>query len=93
VTDNGLDLVVVREVLRDLQRDYREDPFFADLFSTRATGFLAATGAARAESLSAVSVAEMTHSWQGLCERLGVPHDVEVADLDELLELSDVYDG
>lgn len=90
---DDLDLAVVREVLRDLQRDHREEPFFAELFSTRATGFLAATGAARDGSLSAVSVEEMTHSWDGLCALLGVPRDSDVADLEELLDLSETYGG
>ena len=88
-----IDISVVREVLRDLQRDHREEPFFAELFSTRATGFIAATGAARAETFSAVSIEAMTHSWVGLCALLDVPSDVDVADLDELLDLSTTYDG
>ena len=88
-----LDLGVVREVLRDLQRDHREEPFFAELFATRSTGFIAATGAARAETFSAVSTEQMTHSWDGLCALLGVDRDVDVADLEELLDLSDTYEG
>jgi len=74
-----LDLTVVREVLRDLQRDHREEPFFAELFATRATGFIAATGAARAETLSDVSIEQMTHSWDGLCALLDVPRAVRHA--------------
>jgi hypothetical protein len=87
------DLTVVREVLRDLQRDHREEPFFAELFSTRATGFIAATGAARAETFSEVSIEQMTHSWDGLCDLLGVARDVDVADLEQLLDLSDAYEA
>jgi hypothetical protein len=89
---SGMDMGQVREVLRDLQRDHREEPFFAELFATRATGFIAATGAARAESLSDVSIEQMTHSWQGLCALLDVPEDIAVDDLDDLLEASPTYE-
>jgi hypothetical protein len=87
------DLDLVREILRDLQRDYREDPFFVELFSTRGSGFIAATGAARAEGLSEVSVEAMLFSWDGLCALLEVDRDADVAELDDLLELSDVYEA
>lgn len=90
---SGMDMGQVREVLRDLQRDHREEPFFAELFATRATGFIAATGAARAESFSDVSVEQMTHSWQGLCTLLDVPEDIQVDDLDDLLDASPTYDA
>ena len=89
---SGMDLGRVREVLRDLQRDHREEPFFAELFATRATGFIAATGAARADTFSDVSIEQMTHSWQGLCILLDVPEDIDVDDLDELLDASPSYD-
>jgi hypothetical protein len=89
---SGMDMGQVREVLRDLQRDHREEPFFAELFATRATGFIAATGAARAESFSDVSIEQMTHSWQGLCTLLDVSEDIEVDDLDDLLEASPTYE-
>lgn len=93
MSDDELDLVMVRAVLGDLQRDFREDPFFAELFATRATGFLAATGSVRAEEFSAVSAEAMAWSWQGLCELLGVPTSSRVDDLEELLDRSDRYPG
>jgi hypothetical protein len=89
---SGIDIGLVREVLRDLQRDHREEPFFAELFATRATGFIAATGAARAETLSAVSVEQMTYSWEGLCALLEVPVDVDASDLEDLLDRSPTYE-
>jgi hypothetical protein len=89
---SGMDMGHVREVLRDLQRDHREEPFFAELFATRATGFIAATGAARAESFSDVSIEQMTHSRQGLCALLDVPEDIDVDDLDDLLDASPTYE-
>ena len=89
---SGPEIEAVREILGDLQRDHREEPLFAELFATRATGFIAATGASRAATFSDVSVEQMTWSWQGLCELLGLPTDVDVADLEDLLDLSPVYE-
>jgi hypothetical protein len=90
---SSFDIGRVREVLRDLQRDHREEPFFAELFSTRATGFIAATGAARAETFSDVSIEQMTYSWEGLCALLAVSPDVRATDLEDLLDQSPTYDG
>ena len=86
-------LSVVCEVLRDLQRDHREEPFFAELFSVRGAGFLAASSAVSVDRLTPVSIEHITGAWDGLTALLGVPGDVEVEDLEQLLDESSVYDG
>lgn len=92
MTDD-LDLAVVCEVLRDLQRDHREEPFFAEVFAVRGAGFLAASSAVSVERLSDVSVEHITGAWDAVCALLGLPRDVRVEDLEELLDESPTYDG
>lgn len=87
------DLATKCEILKELQRNLREDPFFADLFGSRDTGFRAASSGVSTEAMTDVSVEQVEWSWAGLCELLEVPVDVDVADVDELLEISDVYEG
>lgn len=87
------DLAVVCEVLRDLQRDHREEPFFAELFAVRGPGFLAASSAVSVDRLTPVSIEHVTAAWDGLTALLGVPSDVEVEDLEQLLDESPAYDG
>ena len=87
------DLAVVCEVLRDLQRDHREEPYFAEVFAARGAGFLAASGAVSVDRLSAVSVGHITLAWHALCDLLGVPPDIEVEDLDQLLDESPTYES
>lgn len=89
----ALNLTTVCEILRDLQRDCREEPFFKDLFASRASGFIAASSAVRPELMSAISVEQVEWSWAGLCELLDVPLDVDVDSLDDLLDVSDAYSG
>ena len=67
------DLAVVCEVLRDLQRDHREEPFFAELFAVRGPGFLAASSAVSVDRLTPVSIEHITAAWDGLTALLGVP--------------------
>jgi hypothetical protein len=83
----------VCEMLRELQRDYREDPFFAELFKTRSAGFIAASSAIKPELMSDISVEQVEWSWVGLCEQLDVPSDTGVETLEDLLDLSDQYDA
>jgi hypothetical protein len=82
----------ISEILRELQRGLREDPFFAELFGSRDTGFRAASSGVRGDALSDISREQIEWTWAGLCELLQVPVDIEVDDVDELLELSPVYD-
>lgn len=91
MTDD-LDLAVVCSILRDLQRDHREEPFFAELFAARGPGFLAASSAVSADRLTPVSVEHITGAWDGLTALLGVPRDLVVDDLEQLLDESPTYD-
>ena len=88
-----VDLDVACEILRELQRSYREEPFFAGLFGSRDTGFRAASSGVKADAMSDISREQVEWTWLGLCELLGVSPDVDVADVDDLLELSDEFDG
>lgn len=90
---NDDQLAIICEILRDLQRNNREEPFFADLFGSRDTGFRAASSGVRPEAMSDISREQVLWTWTGLCELLEVPVDVEVDDVDDLLDLSPVYDG
>lgn len=90
---DDLDLAVVCEILRDLQRDHREEPFFAELFAVSGPGFLAASSAVGVDRLTPISVGHITGAWDGLVALLGVPRDLEVEDLEQLLDDSPVYDG
>ena len=92
-TDNPMDMAVVCEILRELQRGFREDPFFAEVFGSRDTGFRAASSGVKPEAMSDVSREQVEWTWAGLCERLGVPVDIEVEDIDDLLEMSPNYTG
>ena len=87
------DLDTVCEILRELQRNFREDPFFADVFGSRDTGFRAASSGVRAEAMSDISREQVLWSWLGVCELLAVPADVDAADVDDLLEMSPTYEG
>ena len=87
------DLVIVCEILREMQRSYREEPFFADLFGSRDTGFRAASSGVTPEAMSDISREQIVWSWLGLCELLGVAADIDVADVDDLLEASEAFDG
>ena len=87
------DLDIVCEILRELQRNFREDPFFADVFGSRDTGFRAASSGVRAEAMSDISREQVLWSWLGVCELLAVPADVDAADVDDLLEMSPTYEG
>jgi hypothetical protein len=80
-------------VLRELQRDYREDPFVAELFKVRSAGFIAASSAIKPELMSDISVEQAEWSWVGLCEVLDVPVDTEVDSLEDLFDLSELYDA
>lgn len=86
-------LAVICEILRDLQRDTREDPFFADLFGSRDTGFRAASSGVRPDAMSDISREQVLWTWAGLCELLGLPEDVESEDVDDLLDQSPTYSG
>lgn len=92
MTDD-LDLAVVCGILRDLQRDHREEPFFAELFAVRGPGFLAASSAVSADRLTPVSVDHITGAWDGLVALLGVDRGIEVEDLEDLLDASPTYPG
>lgn len=85
------DLDVVCDLLRELQRSHREDPFFAELFGSRDTGFRAASSGVKPEALSDVSREQIEWTWIGLCELLQVPSDVDVDEVDDLLDASAVY--
>jgi hypothetical protein len=91
--DDAMDMDMVCEILRELQRGFREDPFFAELFGSRDTGFRAASSGVAPEAMSDVSREQIAWTWAGLCERLGVPVDIEVEDIDDLLETSPTYTG
>lgn len=91
--DGMTDLAVVCAILRDLQRDHREEPFFAELFAVRGPGFLAASSAVSADRLTPVSVEHITGAWDGLTSLLGVPRDIEVEELEDLLDESPTYDA
>ncbi len=80
------------EILRELQRDLREEPFFAELFGTRDTGFRAASSGVAVDALTPISVEQVEWSWSGLCELLDVPVDIDVETVDDLLEASDAFD-
>ena len=87
------DLATKRDILRELQRSLREDPFFADLFGSRDTGFRAASAGVAVDAMSDISIEQIEWSWQGLCECLGVPVDSDVETVDDLLDLSETYSG
>lgn len=87
------DLATKAEILRELQRSLREDPFFAELFGTRDTGFRAASSGVAVEAMSDISVEQIEWSWLGLCELLEVPSDTDVESVDDLLDLSERYSG
>ena len=88
-----LDLAQICDVLKELQRGFREDPFFAELFGTRDTGFRAASSGVAPEALSDISREQIEWTWQGLCDLLGVPIDVDVEDLDDLLDQSTTFEA
>lgn len=81
----------VCEILRELQRGLREDPFFAEVFGSRDTGFRAASSGVQWEAMSEVSREQVEWSWAGVCELLGVPVDIDVDDIDDLLDASTTY--
>jgi hypothetical protein len=81
----------VCEILRELQRSFREEPFFADVFGSRDTGFRAASNGVAPEAMSDVSREQIEWTWAGVCELLGVPVDVDVEDIDDLLDASPTY--
>ena len=43
--------------------------------------------------MSEVSIAHVTFAWDGLCELLEIPHDIEADDLEDLLDASPTYPG
>ena len=90
---DDLTLELACSALRDLQRDHREEPFFRELFSDRGAGFLASSSAVRVDLMSEVSIAHVTFAWDGLCELLEIPHDIEADDLEDLLDASPTYPG
>ena len=89
MTEQQLDIAC--EILRELQRGFREDPFFADVFGSRDTGFRAASSGVGAASMSDISREQVEWTWAGVCDVLGVPVDIEVEDIDDLLEHSPNY--
>jgi hypothetical protein len=88
-----IDLTVVCDILREMQRNLREDLFFAGVFGSRDTGFRAAASGVSPEAMSEISREQVEWTWAGLCDVLGVPVDIEVEDLDDLLERSENYVG
>ena len=86
-----VDLVVASEILRELQRGFREDPFFAEVFGSRDTGFRAAASGVRPDAMSDVSREQVLWTWVGVCELLAVPVDFDVQDVDDLLDASSTY--
>ena len=90
--DGEISLAVVCEILREMQRGFREDPFFADVFGSRDTGFRAASSGVDPAAMSQTSLEQVEWTWAGLCELLGVPVDIDVEDVDDLLEQSPNYD-
>mgnify|MGYP006271722979 FL=1 len=88
-----LDLGKVCDMLKELQRGFREEPFFAELFGSRDTGFRAASSGAAPEALSDISREQIEWTWLGLCELLGVRTDVEAEDLDDLLDQSTTFEA
>jgi hypothetical protein len=89
----GIDLGIASEVLRELQRSCREEPFFAERFGSRDTGFRAACSGVKPDAISVISREQVEWTWLGLCELLRVSPDVDVADVDDLLDLSEEYHG
>lgn len=87
------DLATKCDILRELQRSLREDPFFAEVFGTRDTGFRAASSGVAPEAMSDISVEQVEWSWLGVCACLDVPADADVETLEDLLDLSATYDG
>ena len=92
-TSGTTDLGIVCEILRELQRSYREEPFFADLFGSRDTGFRAASSGVKPDAMSDISREQVEWTWLGLCQLLKVSPDVDVSDVDDLFDLSDEFDG
>ena len=88
-----LDLAQICDVLKELQRGFREDPFFAELFGTRDTGFRAASSGVAPEALSDISREQIEWTWLGLCDLLGVSIDVDIEDLDDLLDQSTTFEA
>ena len=86
-------LPTVCEILRELQRGFREDPFFAGVFGSRDTGFRAASSGVSPEAMSDISREQVEWTWAGVCDLLGVPVDIDVEDIDDLLDSSPTYSG
>jgi len=90
--DDTVDLAMVCEVLRELQRGFREEPFFAEVMGSRDTGFRAASSGVDPSAMSDISREQIEWTWDGVCELLGVPIDIDIEDIDDLLEQSPNYE-